>query len=45
MFCVDANDYRVVGITARMLADDVERVTGKTAKVDFQVNSFIRRAR
>ena len=25
----DANDYRVVGIAAAMLADDVERVTGK----------------
>ena len=31
--CVDANDYRVVAITAGMLADDVKRVTGKSAKV------------
>ena len=30
---VDANDYRVVAITAGMLADDVKRVTGKSAKV------------
>lgn len=27
--CIDANDFRVVEITAGMLADDVERVTGK----------------
>jgi len=31
--CVDAKDYRVVAITAGMLADDVLRVTGKSAKV------------
>lgn len=31
--CVDAKDYRVVTITAGMLADDVLRVTGKSAKV------------
>lgn len=31
--CVDANDYRVVAITAGMLADDVKRVTGKSVKV------------
>ena len=30
---VDANDYRVVAIAAGMLADDVKRVTGKSAKV------------
>ncbi len=27
--CTDADDYRVVGIAATMLADDVERVTGR----------------
>lgn len=27
--CTDAGDYKVVGIAAGMLADDVERVTGK----------------
>ena len=27
--CIDECDYPVVGITARMLADDVERVTGQ----------------
>ena len=27
--CIDANDYPVVGITAQMLADDIERVTGR----------------
>lgn len=31
--CVDAKDYQVVAITAGMLADDVLRVTGKSAKV------------
>ena len=31
--CVDAKDYKVVAITAGMLADDVKRVTGKSAKV------------
>ena len=31
--CVDAKDYPVVSITAKMLADDVERVTGRAAKV------------
>jgi hypothetical protein len=31
--CVDTNDYRVVTIAAGMLADDVKRVTGKSAKV------------
>jgi hypothetical protein len=33
IICVDANDYRVVTIAAGMLADDVKRVTGKSAKV------------
>ena len=28
VICTDDNDYRVVGIAAGMLADDVERVTG-----------------
>jgi len=33
IICVDTNDYRVVTIAAGMLADDVKRVTGKSAKV------------
>ena len=31
--CTDARDYSVVGITAEMLADDVERVTGRRPMV------------
>ncbi|MBR3399876.1 MAG: glycosyl hydrolase 115 family protein, partial [Prevotella sp.] len=31
--CIDADDYKVVGIAAQMLADDVERVTGTKAEV------------
>ena len=31
--CVDESDYPVVGITAAMLSDDVERVTGRKAEV------------
>lgn len=31
--CYDATDAKVVGITAQMLADDVERITGQKARV------------
>ena len=32
----DAKDYKVVGITAHMLADDVERVTGRRPQVNYR---------
>ena len=35
--CTDADDYPVVDITAGMLADDVERVTGKRPTVCYEL--------
>ena len=35
--CTDSRDYPVVGITARMLADDVERVTGQCPAVSHEL--------
>lgn len=35
--CIDKGDFPVVGITARMLADDVERVTGRRPVVSHQL--------
>ena len=31
--CTDSKDYAVVGIAAKMLSDDIERVTGKNSKL------------
>ena len=36
--CTDAQDYPVVGITAEMLADDVERVTGKRPFISHELS-------
>ena len=35
--CTDANDFTVVNITAKMLADDVERVTGCRPSLNHQL--------
>ncbi len=35
VICTDSRDFSVVGITAKMLADDVERVTGRHPVVSY----------
>jgi len=37
VICTDAGDFPVVNITAKMLADDVERVTGRRPSLNHQI--------
>ena len=39
--CIDRGDFPVVGITAQMLADDVERVTGRCPVVRHQLTKGV----